>query len=577
MSRQSINSTMHCLEHPLSALASSLYPKSINEIKRFLHRQYNLFHSPYSQELGVKSQGALLVVGPPSSSSAAAKEAILSVTDSFEVISCLPSLTQDEELKTIFIMQIRNASLRGKVVLLEEIEVLEDVGCVAAVVDLIERENAGVVGISREANLRGGLNRAGRFEKVVRLAAGGYDEKKVVWGTVIGNLVRDGSNRPKAKGEAKAMDTRGETERLNEESVSGTMNLQKDYGSLLAEASPGLSLHDLHIVVRKALIRGSGLKTELTCTPFSEESHDDNKDPDPDLSPRKTRHSVVLKHLHEELIEYLRKKSSASNLTLSRNLHPLFCNTSTYNTLHNYLKQFHNHREILKRLNIETPKVVILQGPPGAGKSFLLDHLRKNLSPSLYNWIVVSPIALFSKWLGESEANLREVFATAKALAPCVIQLEELEEIARQRKDGGIEGRMVGTLLKELEDVEEEIMVIGCVRDASSLDQAIVRAGRVDKVVRIERLDYDEVKRLLSGLSKSVGEVDEEWLRHASWKMTGWTAGEVERVVRRAFVRGLRDLRKTGQLSGIGQPMVVQVMHWTQALDAALKDRAYAA
>lgn len=524
-------------------LAEILYKEAVLSITSYLREREKLYHSKTARLLEAKSVGGLLVTGG-SSAVEATRAAVSRLRDKYIEISCLAAASGDGDAEKRFVAEVDRARLEQNVVMLTEMDVLKDAYGICASVRLVETEGIGVIGVCGRKGVVESLRRAGRFDKVVRVAGGGLDGRKKVWAEIMKRLESD--------------------EIVERDAILDT----------LAESSPALDLLDFRRVCNKFLMRRSFKSSfeEKVSVVEDDGRNDKAQKSGISLSKESERGKMDASDLSTVLKEISLKRETSMYHTPATRAGPLYCNEKIFQFLHDYLLKSQNNRSALRRFNITAPKVVLLQGPSGVGKSHILRHLHHCLSPRPYNWMVIPPLALYSKWLGESEANLREVFATAKTLAPCILQFEELEEISRQRKEGGLEGRMVGVLLKELEDLDEDVVVIGCVRDMENLDGAVIRAGRVDKVVDFDVLTNKEVVSMLNALMARMGEPDQSWVLDVDVNIRKWTAGEVDRVGRNAFLLALREHREQ-RVKDIGVPMVVEKRHWLRALRMTCEEK----
>ncbi|OYT62721.1 MAG: AAA family ATPase, partial [Thermofilum sp. ex4484_15] len=141
-----------------------------------------------------------------------------------------------------------------------------------------------------------------------------------------------------------------------------------------------------------------------------------------------------------------------------------------------------------KRLGIEPPKGILLYGPPGCGKTLLAKAVA---TESEANFISVRGPEIFSKWVGESEKAIREIFRKARQVAPCVVFLDEVDSIAPMRGmgvgDSMVTERVVSQLLTEIDGIEklEGVVVIGATNRPDILDPALLRPGRFDRIIYV--------------------------------------------------------------------------------------------
>ncbi|CEG80560.1 Putative Ribosome biogenesis ATPase RIX7 [Rhizopus microsporus] len=161
-----------------------------------------------------------------------------------------------------------------------------------------------------------------------------------------------------------------------------------------------------------------------------------------------------------------------------------------------------NHPEFFERVGITSPAGVLLWGPPGCGKTLLAKAVANE---SNTNFISVKGPELLNKYVGESERGVRQVFARARASAPCVIFFDELDALCSRRDDQQTDAsaRVVNTLLTELDGVENrsQVYVIAATNRPDMIDPAMLRPGRLDKLLYVELPTPQERHDILKKLS----------------------------------------------------------------------------
>ena len=150
------------------------------------------------------------------------------------------------------------------------------------------------------------------------------------------------------------------------------------------------------------------------------------------------------------------------------------------------------YAHIFKRAGIKPPKGILLSGPPGCGKTLLAKAIANE---SRVNFLSVKGPALMSKYVGESERGVREIFKTARQAAPCIIFLDETEALLPSRGMGGADShvseRVLSQFLAELDGIEElkGVLVLGATNRLDMMDPAVLRPGRFDEIVEIPLSD----------------------------------------------------------------------------------------
>lgn len=153
------------------------------------------------------------------------------------------------------------------------------------------------------------------------------------------------------------------------------------------------------------------------------------------------------------------------------------------------------YRELFNRVKAHQPKGIILSGPPGTGKTLVA---KAAATMSNANFISVKGPAIFSKWVGESEKMLREVFKKAKQASPCIIFFDEIDALScvqtSEGSDSGVGQRVISQLLTEMDGVEElkGVVVLAATNRIELVDPALLRQGRFDQIFQLSAPDGQE-------------------------------------------------------------------------------------
>ena len=150
------------------------------------------------------------------------------------------------------------------------------------------------------------------------------------------------------------------------------------------------------------------------------------------------------------------------------------------------------HKEAFEYTDVATPKGILLYGPPGTGKTLIAKAVAHT---SESNFISIKGPELLSKWVGESEKGVREIFRKARQAAPCIIFLDELDSLAPSRSSGSSDSnvteRVVSQLLTEIDGLEElhDVLIIGATNRVDLIDSALLRPGRFDRIIEVSLPD----------------------------------------------------------------------------------------
>ena len=161
--------------------------------------------------------------------------------------------------------------------------------------------------------------------------------------------------------------------------------------------------------------------------------------------------------------------------------------------------EFLKNSKKYRKIGAKIPKGALLLGPPGTGKTLLA---KAAATSSDANFISVKGPEIVSKWVGESERGIREIFRRARQASPCIIFLDEMDSIAGSRQletTGNHDQKLVSQLLTELDGIQEleDVIVIGATNRIDMIDPAIMRGGRFDKIINVGIPDKDAIKEII--------------------------------------------------------------------------------
>ncbi|WP_440005452.1 CDC48 family AAA ATPase [Halomicrococcus sp. SG-WS-1] len=202
------------------------------------------------------------------------------------------------------------------------------------------------------------------------------------------------------------------------------------------------------------------------------------------------------------------------------------------------------HPELFQRLGIEPPKGVLLHGPPGTGKTLMAKAVANEIDA---HFQTISGPEIMSKYYGESEEKLREVFEDAEQNAPAIIFIDELDSIAPQREEAGgdVERRVVAQLLSLMDGLEErgEVTVIAATNRVDAVDPALRRPGRFDREIEIGVPDREGRLEILQVHTRGMPMSDSIDLEEYADNTHGFVGADLESLAKESAMNALRRIR----------------------------------
>lgn len=200
--------------------------------------------------------------------------------------------------------------------------------------------------------------------------------------------------------------------------------------------------------------------------------------------------------------------------------------------------------EVFAKAKTNPPKGILLYGAPGTGKTLIA---KAAANESEVNFITVSGPSLMSKYVGESERGVREVFRKAKQASPCILFFDEIDALVPQRGAGRdttrVTERVISQFLTELDGIEElkGVVVLAATNRMDIIDPAVLRAGRFDLILELPapeqkaRIEIFKIHTKGKPLDKDVN------LKELARKAEGWTGADIEAMVRRASMQAIKE------------------------------------
>ncbi|MFC6720647.1 CDC48 family AAA ATPase [Halobacteriaceae bacterium SHR40] len=202
------------------------------------------------------------------------------------------------------------------------------------------------------------------------------------------------------------------------------------------------------------------------------------------------------------------------------------------------------HPELFQQLGIEPPKGVLLHGPPGTGKTLMARAVANEIDAYFTD---ISGPEIMSKYYGESEEQMREVFEEAEENSPAVIFIDEIDSIAPKRGEtsGDVERRVVAQLLSLMDGLEErgQVIVIGATNRVDAIDPALRRGGRFDREIEVGVPDKEGRKEILQVHTRGMPLVEGIDLDQYAESTHGFVGADIAGLTKEAAMNALRRIR----------------------------------
>ncbi|NDF28952.1 MAG: AAA family ATPase [Nitrososphaeria archaeon] len=217
------------------------------------------------------------------------------------------------------------------------------------------------------------------------------------------------------------------------------------------------------------------------------------------------------------------------------------------------------HKEAFAYVDVSTPKGILLHGPPGTGKTLIAKALAKMTES---NFISVKGPELLSKWVGESEKGVREIFRKARQAAPCIIFFDEIDALVPRRGSGDtthVSENVVSQILTEIDGLEElnDVLIVGATNRLDIVDEALLRPGRFDRIIEVPKPDAKGRKHILEIHTKKKPLGSDVDLAKLVDITDGYSGAELAAICNRAAIAALRR-HVDGQTKSVKEIKITQ-------------------
>lgn len=200
------------------------------------------------------------------------------------------------------------------------------------------------------------------------------------------------------------------------------------------------------------------------------------------------------------------------------------------------------HPEAFERLGIKPPKGVLLYGPPGCSKTMMAKAVA---TESQLNFLAIKGPELFSKYVGDTEKAIRDIFKKARSCSPSIIFIDEIDALGTQRQgtDNAVSDRVLCTLLNEMDGIESlnDVTILGATNRPDIIDKALIRPGRFDRMIYIPLPDLLARVSILKIATKKMPLSDDVDLNDLATRMEKYSGAEVTLIPREAAILALSE------------------------------------
>jgi len=197
------------------------------------------------------------------------------------------------------------------------------------------------------------------------------------------------------------------------------------------------------------------------------------------------------------------------------------------------------------------PKGILLSGPPGTGKTLIAKAVASECG---VNFISVKGPQLLSRWVGESERGIREVFKKAKQASPCIVFFDELDSLVparTQSSDSHVTERVVSQFLTELDGIEElkGVVILGATNRLDLIDSALLRAGRFDFILELPKPDEKTREEILKIHTRGKPLAEDVDFKNLAKETEGLVGSDIEAICKKASILAIREFIESDNLS----------------------------
>jgi len=237
------------------------------------------------------------------------------------------------------------------------------------------------------------------------------------------------------------------------------------------------------------------------------------------------------------------------------------------------------YADLFKKADTNPPKGIILHGKPGTGKTYLAKALA---SESGVNFISVKGPQILSRYIGESEKGVRELFRMAKQTSPCILFLDEIDSLTPRRNNdssgSGVIERVIGQFLTEMDGIEDlkGVIVLAATNRIDLIDPALLRSGRFDLIFELPLPDLPTREKIFDIHTRTKPLGKKVNLNKLALKTESLTGSDIEFICRKAAMLAIRELidKKRGKSNEVTGDISILETHFEEAIQLVLKQNA---